>query len=346
MAKQYLCACCAVNPVSAPGELCSVCASMGFGGGNSSNGDPFGSTDPFGNTSFNGDPFGTTTPGGDPFGNTTPGGGTPFGGDPYGTTPAQGDPGGNVPWGNRTEPGPTPWTQQHVPQPSPSTRSAVEVTKHVYRGTIQSLNAFSEGKNVHFLGRWFGSLFSAMPFSMKPVTLTMQISVDARQMAMQNQVNTARHVIAHVDERASSMFSSGNRVVVHGSPNRDGMVCASSVYNETTRTNLRCGISPWVVRLLTLLVVGAILLLGSNMLYEMGGLTSNPYMMQQLEERLSTIIALVLVCAVAFFALRNNPRLRSISIWILLIVLTALIFPSLCVIIIILFGIRIMFGHM
>lgn len=363
MAKQYYCPSCMTHMVSVEGMLCDECRRLGvnsagwgsnpFGGasgsfGNSGNPasenvDPFcGSGDPFGG---GGGPFGGNgnpiSKGSDPLGGTY----DPFnpgrvqGDDPFNPGGIQGDDPFNASVPAKSDGG---WGKQRTPVPGKyriggqvASSNGLEVDRNTIRGIVYNVTRFQESKHPGFLQRWMTSLFSPQPFSMKPVSLLLQVGLEAEDAASLNHVNVARSVHINADPADAGMISEGNRLVINGSGRRSGVIEATRIYNETTGTQLMGGVSPWLVRLMTLMLPAAIV-------YLVAGLQFNMPTFQFSQERLGTIIAVLILMLMLFFTIKNNRRVRGYALWIMLIVLGYLVLPSVVPVIITLMGIWIL----
>lgn len=157
---------------------------------------------------------------------------------------------------------------------------------------------------------------------MKPVSLLLQVGLDAEDAASLNHVNVARSVHINVDPADAGMISEGNRLVITGSIRRSGVIEAKRIYNETTGTQIIGGVSPWLVRL-TMLLLAAFAYLAV-------GFQPNMPTFQFSQERLGIIIAVIILMLTLFLAIKNNRRVRSYALWILLVVLGYLVLPRVC----------------
>lgn len=324
MTKIYYCPNCRIAQVSQPGMLCENCSLiLGGPGGSPFGGSIFPSNAASGQDStspFDQNVFPASSPGAYPF---------------------PSDYGNSVPTKKNADNDALDkgfWNVPHGGLSSDDHRAQLHVAKDVFRGEIHNINVTPPMKRPSFLNRWFTSFFSGVPFTMKPMQVNIQLSIDGQQAAQMSYIGTAKSVQMYADDASyTSILAPGNRVVVNGSPDHHGVIQARTIYNETTATQLTCGTSPWIVRLITVALIGLLYVL----IAQAGGMSSSLLNALQFNtERLGTMIGLLLVALVVLFSAKRNRRLRSILLWGIAIVLTALLVPQLCVIVIMLLGLK------
>ena len=219
-------------------------------------------------------------------------------------------------------------------------QQGLRVDRNTYRGEVSNVSVHHVARRPSFIGRWFSSLINGAPFNMNCFQVNIQLSMDGQHAVRMNNLGTSRNVRLFVNEDNANLINSGNRLTILGKTDHNGVLRARSIYNESTMSRIPCGISPWVIRVITLMLIGAIYMLLHSDIQLFGPLPS----LQSIGDKAYTLVALALIMVVVFFSARRNPRLRSILLWGLVILLTALIAPQLGTIVIILLGIRIMIG--
>lgn len=223
---------------------------------------------------------------------------------------------------------------------------ALQTGRNEYRGIVRAVQVHPEaGRRPGFLRRWTEALFSPTPFSMKPLQLTLQLSMNASDAMRRDNIGTAKIVRMYVDTNGeASYIAPGNRITVRGRADRSGVVQASAIFDETTGTMISGGISPMAVRAITLVLMFALLVLVCGATEGFGSMFGGVNVMQNLEDRLAEIIALLIVGGVLLGAIRRNPRLRKLCAWIVAIVALSLVCPPLAMIAIMAFGLRMLLG--
>lgn len=162
---------------------------------------------------------------------------------------------------------------------------------NTFRGEINSIQSQPTYKRPRFLQRWLNSLFSGAPFTMEPMLVNLRLSVDGQQAAHMGGIATSKNVQLYAGQNESSMFAPGNCVTVYGRQDMRGVILAQRIYNETTCSQLSFGISAWLVRLITLLLIGGLYLI----IHSYNGTWGSFQLPQVSQDHLATICAVLLI---------------------------------------------------
>lgn len=319
MAKQYKCSCCMLVPVASPGQICPACLAKQ----NSS--DPFGFGFPTSSAQQSMPEFNVQPTPDDPFGAQM----TPE--NPFGTQQTSMDP-----FAANSAPM-NPYANTHSRPARRSTRrSASKGVPRSFTGRVQSVNSYEENPKGLFMRRWFGSCFSGAAFSTQPCVITMQVGVSSYEAHS----GTAKQVVVYAAKEDRMVFQPGNNVTVFGHKGGNGRIYATSIVNESTQMNISGGTSPWVVRIIMMLLLGICAFLCMTNNISVQGLFGN------WEEKIGTLIGGLIIALLFFFMLKNNPRLRKLALFIMAFLLVSMINPVIGTMILIVMGIWIMMGGM
>ena len=163
--------------------------------------------------------------------------------------------------------------RDHVRQvPSP-----LEIPKNVYMGIAQDLQS-SPNMRSGFFSRWISSLIYGVPLCLGRSAATRNVFnlatheiVDSVDMGAQRSV-----AVTFFGDSNTGLIGRGQTMEVHGKKGPDGSVYAESILNRTngTRIQFDSGISGNVVRVLTLMLVMALVAIGLDAVPGVSGLRS------------------------------------------------------------------------
>lgn len=219
--------------------------------------------------------------------------------------------------------------------------ASVKVGHKEYRGKVRSIQSYHEPRRrPSFVSRWVASVFNSACFSMKPMHLVMQISLEAQDTMRMGNVGTAKnvHIFADDADRAN-LIVPGNTVVVHGDTDHSGVVQATHIYNETTGVSISGGTSPWLVRVATLVLLAVLVLMFSGAASGFpGAMGSVSGYFQRFKDNFTSIIALIIVGVMFLVMIKKNPRLRKITIWLLVLLIASVVIPPAAPLVVMVFG--------
>lgn len=272
MAKTYKCASCRMVDVPVEGMLCATCS---MSRGNWNNGTPSSRWNNAGSTPASDWATGNNT--------TVPGWNNESSNKMSGT--------------NRINP----FASSDIPDEGQSgfgqyQTASVKIGHKEYRGKVHSVQAYHEPRHrPSFLSRWAASVFNSACFSMKPLHLVMQISLEAQDTMRMGNIGTAKNVHIFADETGqANLIVPGNTVVVHGDTDHSGVVQATHIYNETSGVRINGGTSPWLVRVATLVLLAMLVLMFSGAASGFpGAMGSVSGYSQRFKDNFTSIIALI-----------------------------------------------------